>query len=177
MKESLKSCGFPRSGNTYLNQALNLLYYPTEEVNLNKHTVVAIKKATRILVTFRNPIDSIASWHNYPSDGHLKKDVEFYLRFYCAVLENLNKIVLMDFETFTKNIDYIKNQVFNNFGFVTNSNATDYDIKYAMIKNNKKINLPRNNQEELMLIKEELKTMSNFEECLQIHENLKNNAL
>jgi hypothetical protein len=44
MKDLITSA-FPRSGSTYLNQALQLLYYSTEPVNINRHSVVAIEKA------------------------------------------------------------------------------------------------------------------------------------
>ena len=173
MKELLITSGFPRSGSTYLNQALNLLYYPEQEVNWNRHTVVAIEKANRIMVTFRNPADSIASWQKYPSNGHLEEDVRFYIRFYSAVLDNLNKVVLMDFDYFTKDIEYIKDKVFKNFSIETNRYVTDAQVKEAMLANGKDINLPRNNKEELALVKEQLQNTAGFDKCLELHAQLK----
>ena len=125
------------------------------------------------MVTFRNPADSIASWQKYPSNGQLEEDVKFYIRFYSAVLDNLNKVVLMDFEYFTKDIDYIKDKVFKNFGIETNRYVTDEQVKQAMLANDKHINLPRNNQEELALVKEQLKTMPDFDKCLELYAKLK----
>ena len=173
MKELLITSGFPRSGSTYLNQALNLLYYPEQEVNWNRHTVVAIESTNRITVPFRNPLDSITSWHKYPSGNQLEADVKFYIRFYSAVLENLNKIILMDFDIFTKDTDYIKDQIFKGFGFSTNRYVTDPDIRQAMLANNKEINLPRNNQEEIALVKEQLPSISGFDKCLELYAQLK----
>ena len=149
MKELLITSGFPRSGNTYLNQALNLLYYSEQEVNSNRHTVVAIDKSNRIIVPFRNPTDSIASWHNYPSGGNLESDVQFYIRFYSAVIDNLHKVVLMDFDYFTKDVDYTKDKVLKNFGIETNCFVTDSQVKEAMLANGKNINLPTHNQQQL----------------------------
>lgn len=173
MKELLITSGFPRSGSTYLNQSLNLLYYPDQEVNWNRHTVAAIEKANRIMVTFRNPADSIASWQKYPSNGHLEEDIRFYIRFYSAVLGSLNKIVLMDFDYFTKDIDYIKDKVFKNFGIETNRYATDSQVREAMLANGKDINLPRNNKEELALVKEQLQNTAGFDKCLELYAQLK----
>lgn len=176
MKELLITSGFPRSGSTYLNQALNLLYYPDQEVNWNRHTVVAIEKANRIMVTFRNPADSIASWQKYPSNGHLEEDVRFYIRFYSAVLDNLNKVVLMDFDYFTKDLDYVKGKVVNNFGLETNRYVTDSQVREAMLANGKDINLPRNNKEELDAVKMALVNTLEFQACLDLYAQLKNYA-
>ena len=173
MRELLITSGFPRSGSTYLNQALNLLYYPDQEVNWNRHTVVAIENATTIMVTFRSPEDSIASWHTYPSGSQLESDIRFYIRFYSAVLDNLNKVVLMDFDYFTKDIYYIKDKVFKNFGIDTNRYVTDAEVKEAMLANDKQINLPRNNQEELALVKEQLQNITGFDKCLELYAQLK----
>lgn len=176
MKELLITSGFPRSGSTYLNQALNLLYYPEEKVNPNKHTVVAIKNANLIMVTFRNPADSIASWHVYPWQSTLEEDVNFYIRFYSAVLDNLNKIVLMDFDYFTKDLNYIKNKISTNFGIEAVAETTDAKVKEAMLVNGKEINLPRNNQEELEAVKIALVETPEFQTCLDLYAQLKNCA-
>lgn len=173
MKELLITSGYPRSGSTYLNQALNLLYYPEQKVNTNRHTVSAIDKANRIMVTFRNPVDSVASWQKYPSQASLEADIKFYIRFYSAVLNNLSKVVLMDFDFFTKDIDYIKDKVFKNFGLTASRFVTDEDVKQAMLTNGKEINLPRNNQEELARVKEELPNVPGFDKCLELYAQLK----
>lgn len=174
MKELLITSGFPRSGSTYLNQALNLLYYPEQQVNWNRHTVVAIENANQIMVTFRNPVDSIASWNIYPWQSMtIEEDVKFYIRFYSAVLDNLNKVVLMDFDHFTKDLDYIKDKVFKNFGIETNRYVTDAQVKEAMLANDKHINLPRNNKEELSATKEQLVNEPFFEQCTKLYSKLK----
>ena len=173
MKELLITSGFPRSGNTYLNQALNLLYYPEQEVNSNKHTIAAIEKTNQIIVTLRNPTDSIASWHTYPSGGQLESDIKFYIRFYSAVLDNLSKVVLMDFDYFTKDINYTKDKVFKNFGIDTNRYVTDVQVKGAMVATDKHINLPRNNKEELNTVKEQLVNQPLFDECINLYKQIK----
>lgn len=176
MKDLLITSGFPRSGSTYLNQAINLLYYPEQEVNWNRHTVVAIENATTVMVTFRNPVDAIASWHKYPSFGQLDADIKYYIRFYKAVLDNIKKVVLMDFDCFTKDIDYIKDKIFKNFGIGTDNYVTDAQVKEAMLANGKEINLPRNNQEELEAVKIALVETPEFQTCLDLYAQLKNCA-
>jgi len=173
MKNLLISSGYPRSGNTYLNQALNLLYYPDSRAKENNHTVVAIQNADTIIVPFRNPLDSIASWHKYPSWGTLEEDVKYYTRFYTAVLNNLSKVVLMDFDKFIQDIEFIKLQVFTNYNLTTNKLVTNNDVKMAMLVNGKEKNLPRNNKEELDLVKSNLKSMPEFQECLDLYVSLK----
>lgn len=172
MKELVTSA-YPRSGSTYLNQALQLLYYPTKPVNNNRHTVVAIDNSDKIMVPFRNPKDSIASWHKYPSNGLLEADIKYYVRFYSCVLNNLNKVILMDFDKFTQDIEYIKSQVSVNYNLTTDKSVTDNNVKIAMLVNNKEINLPRNNKAELDLIKSNLELMPEFQECLNLYDRLK----
>jgi hypothetical protein len=172
MKELITS-GFPRSGNTYLNQALQLMYYPSDLVNDNRHTVVAIEKSKKIMVPFRNPIDCIASWHKYPSSGELELDIKYYIRLYSFVLNNLNKVVLMDFDLFTNDLEYIKTKVFENFGLTTAQNVTDSQIKEAMLTNGRERNLPQNNKEEINTTKAALQTIPEFSQCSDIYQQLK----
>lgn len=173
MKELLITSGFPRSGSTYLNHSLNLLYYPQEEVNYNRHTVVAIDLSNKILVPFRNPVDAIASWHLYPIESTIEQDINFYIRFYSSVLERQNKVILMDFDKFTADIDYIKDQVFKNFSLSTNRYVADENVKEAMLANDKHINLPRNNKEELQAVKELISNTEGFDKCLELYAQLK----
>lgn len=173
MKDLLVTCGFPRSGNTYLNYALNLLFYPQEQVNWNRHTVASLEEANKIIVPFRNPIDSISSWHKSSSGGQINEDIAFYVRFYSAVLENANKIVFMDFDYFTKDIEYIKNKVSKTFNLDSKQDITNFEIKEKMLMNGKNQNLPRNNQEELLEVKLVLQDLPNFSKCLELHNLLK----
>ena len=172
MKDLITSA-FPRSGSTYLNQALQLLFYPSDSVNLNRHTVSSIEKSEKIIVPFRNPKDSIASWHKYPSNGLLEADIKYYVRFYSFVLGNLDKVVLMDFDNFTQEIEYIKSKVFDNYNLITNALVTNDEVKMAMLVNGKEINLPRNNKEELDLIKASLESMPEFNQCIDLYARLK----
>jgi hypothetical protein len=153
------------------------LYYPTKPVNENRHTIVAIEKMDKILVPFRNPKDSIASWHNYPSEGSLESDVRFYIRFYSFVSNNLSKIVLMDFNNFTNDIDYIKDKVLKNFAIQTNCYVTDAQVKEKMLTNAKEINLPTQNQTQLLETKTLLLKVLGFQECILIYDKLQQAAI
>lgn len=169
----LITSAYPRSGSTYLNQALQLLYYPSAAVNENRHTTIAIDKSKKIIVSFRNPLGSIASWHRYPSGGLLEADIQYYVRFYSYVLSNLDRVVLMDFDIFTQDLEYIKSKVLENFGIATNEVVTDSQVKESMLLNNKEINLPRNNRDELDAVKSVLKTLPEFQACLGVYAQLK----
>ena len=177
MKELLITSGYPRSGNNYLNQALNLMYYPNDQVNWVRHTTRAIDKAEKIMVTFRNPLDSISSWHNYPSNGSLTADVNYYLRFYSSVLQNLNKVVLMYFDYFINGIDYIKNKAFNNLQIKSCNDISHQQVIDAMVKNQKVMNLPRNDKNELLQTKTLLRKVKGFDDCLKIHNILVEQSL
>lgn len=156
-----------------MNQALNLLYYPEQKVNITRHTVVSIEKANQIIVPFRNPLDSIASYHIFPGAEKIEFDIKFYIRFYNAILSNLNKIILMDFDHFTKDIEYIKNKILKHFDIITSNQVTDDKIKESMLANGKEANLPRNNKAQLDSVKLQLKEMPEFNECLDLYNTIK----
>lgn len=173
MRQQLITTGFPRSGNMYLNYALKELYFNEEKVNIPWHLTSVIQEMPKVLVPFRNPLDSIPSWYNYQKEALLENDIKFYIRFYSATLENLDKVVLMDFDYFTKDIEYIKDKVSKNFGIDTDRSVTDAQVKEAMLAGNKEINLPRNNQEELNAVKEQLANQPLFEKCVELFNELK----
>jgi len=173
VKELLITSGYPRSGSTYLNHALHLFYYPDEEINQNRHTVIAIEKAERIIVPFRHPVDAIASWNVYPLPSKLEDDIKFYLRFHNAVINNVDKIILFDFDLFTRDVNYIKTQIADKLQLETNKVITDAIVKQLMLQNKKELNLPRDNQLTLLEVKKELETLSQYEECVNIFTKLK----
>lgn len=173
MKNLLITSGYPRSGNTYLNYALHALYYPKDAVNINRHTIAAIQKTDKIIVPFRNPLDAIASWHLYDLPSTQKEDIDFYIRFHTFVLDNLHKIILMDFDFFTVNLDYITNKISTHFETQAYNNVSSKNIKNQMLLDEKYINLPRNNKLDLQTIKNKLQQISAFDKCLEIYAKLK----
>lgn len=177
MKKLLATSGYPRSGNVYLNKALQLFYFPEQPVYFQRHTVKSIDNSKSIIIPFRNPIDCISSFNylnmQYGVVNDISVDIKFYIRFHSAVLNNLNKVILMDFDFFTKDIDYIKNKVFKNFGIKTDNYVIDAQVKEAMLANDKHINLPRNNKEELNTVKEQLVNQPLFDECINLYKQIK----
>jgi hypothetical protein len=173
VRDLLITTGFTRSGNTYLNYSFRSLYYPQENPRLNFHSVSSMEKYDHLFVPFRNPKDCIASWHRYPSGGHLEEDIKYYLRFYKAALENLDKITLMDFNKFTTSLEYIKDKVKGSLDLDQVANPTDSKIKATMIDSEKTINLPVNNKAELDVIKAQIVEIPSFQECIELYDSLK----
>ena len=172
MRDLLITTGFPRSGNTYLNYSFKSLYYPEENPRLNFHSVSSMGKHDHLFVPFRNPQDCIASWHNYPSNGQLEEDIKYYLRFYTAALENLNKLTLMDFNKFTKDLEYIKDKVKSSIDIEGIYDVSDEEIKGYMLNDKKNKNLPLPVINDVSLTKEALLNTESFKECLVIYNNL-----
>jgi len=170
-KEILRTSAFPRSGSTFLNYALKSLYF-AEDANTNFHTIKSIDKYEKLIVPFRNPIDSIPSWNHYPSNDKLPMDIKYYLRFYSEVINRLDRVVLFDFSKFTVDLDYIKTRVYENFFIEPLFETTIKDIQALMIESGKEINLPRNNKEELDKIKAELIQIPEFQDCIDLYNRL-----
>lgn len=169
----LITSGFPRSGNYFLKYSLSALYEPKYQISGVQHTTKSFIKNNLTLVPFRNPLDSIASWQIFESKGSLSDDVNFYIRFYSAILENLEKIILLDFDSFTKNFIYIENKLFDTLQILANENVTDVQVKENMLEDGYQLNLPRNNKEELALVKEQLQNTAGFNQCLKLYAQLK----
>ena len=168
--KKIPTSGYPRSGNNFLNNSLHLLYHSDLKIN---HTVAAIQKEKQIVVPLRNPLDCISSWNNFMDNQNLLPDIKFYLRFHYAVKENLNKITLMDFNYFTKDITYIQDKVAADFSITTDKVVTVDEVEKAMLENDKEINLPRNNKDLLNATKEELAKMPELQECIDLYAYLK----
>jgi hypothetical protein len=176
MKDLLVTSAYPRSGQTFLNFSLKYLYY-TDAVNLNLHTVKPLINLKRPIVSVRNPLDCISSWSNYGILANQKKDligdVKFYIRFYNAVLDNKNKLVILEFEKFTVDGNYIVNKIKDAFD-IDPINVWNLDaIKNSMLENGKDINLPVDNYDNINRLKQELQTMPEFQECVKLYATLK----
>lgn len=171
-KKLLKIVGYPRNGNTYLSHILNASYYPEEEMNNFWHTVLKLDAYPKVIVPYRNPLDCIASWHLLLRSKDLAMDIKYYIRFYTAVLER-NNLVLLKFESFTKDFQYVYLNINKHFGIDPVAFPTDFQIKETMLNSNRENNLPRDNQEELNSIKERLQDMLDFDKCIQLYERLK----
>lgn len=169
----LITSGFPRSGNYFLKYSLSALYEPKYQISGVQHTTKSFIKNNLTLVPFRNPLDSIASWQIFESKGSLSDDVNFYIRFHSAVLENLDKIILLDFNSFTKDFIYIENRLLDRLQILANKNVTDVEVKAKMLEDGYQLNLPRNNKEEIDKIKAEILKSPYFIECLEIYDQLK----
>jgi hypothetical protein len=176
LQDLLVTSGFPRSGNTFVNYAFNKLFN-LEHVNNNKHTVIAIESREHTFVPFRNPLDAISSWHLYQDEflvdpRLLENDFKFYLRFHNSLKKLSDKVTLLDFDLFKDDLGYLSAKVTNLYP-VTPSDVTLEEVKNSMSESDKKINLPRNTEEQKQEIQEWMKGTDLYQECVSVHQLLK----
>jgi hypothetical protein len=92
--------GFPRSGTTYLTEAIRLDNLEIQIASHSHgHSLIKLGKffKKQIYITYRNPIDSCASL--IVRDGFdAKSSLKLYLSYYRYVLENQHHLSLVDFE-------------------------------------------------------------------------------
>lgn len=174
-KSALVTCGFPRSGNTFLNEVLHLTYFPELSVNLRDHSVKFLLNQKKVIVPLRNPADAMTSWHLFksPNDSKLDLHIKYYLRFHNAVLQSKSNVVILDFDYFIKDTDYIKNKIFNNFNLKAKQNVTCEQVKKVMLEKGYSKNLPQDNQIETKIVKDKLSNLSGFDQCLELYAQLK----
>lgn len=188
VKDLLRTCGAPRNGNSYINQCLNLLYYTDEDVSLNFHNTDEFLSRKMTICPYRNPLDACSSDYLELPDlqisgqvvlsGTSSKDfsdtaINEYIVFYQIVLENEDKICLLDFDRFTTDIQYVKDRIYKYFNLKSNILVTDKNIKDELIKNLKFKNLPRDNKEENEKAKKEILNNKNFKKATEIYDKLK----
>ena len=104
-------CGFPRTGTTYA-QALLGSHLATGQRSWHTHDVLAIDSYHRaglpVVVTLRDPIDTVASWSTYHGDTPSPTSITRRLRAYEAWHRRLTQwvphvsLVGMHFESFTQ---------------------------------------------------------------------------
>jgi hypothetical protein len=164
---------FCRSGQTFTRHALELLFgIDLPETN---HSVRFLQENENVLVTFRNPLDAIASWHYFQVEREqsptLLADIAFWKRYYTYVLKNPEHITLLDFEKFTVDLDYLVAKV----GQEPVATVTISQVKAHMATNQKNhTHLPTAERDAATAaIKAELETMPEFQELLPLYEQLK----
>lgn len=146
---------FPRSANTYLRYLLWASYCPNEQKVLAWHTERKIAESNEIFVSFRNPADAIASLtlmspiqknileNNEVGTGFIK----YYVRINRAALNNLHKAIILDFDKFIYDHEYIYSKVKDKIGLDPMQKLSNEDIIKIMKDNNKQLYLPLNNEE------------------------------
>jgi phage regulator Rha-like protein len=174
--------GFPRSGNTFLYTSLKEIY-KNKEVLIYTHSTADIKKLiknkTIVCFTFRNPVDSVASWfhyrHNYLTrkiDDKIEDDLNFWIRINSYALENKRELTLLNFHRFSNDLVYIQNTIKQ----VHNIDPTDTysidEMKEIVFRENEDINLPRDNQPELEEIRNRVVSLPLYSKAVELLQSL-----
>lgn len=141
---------------------------------MTSHKRKDFEKYDRIIMPLRSPVEAIASSHIFAKEmNDLNLHLKFYLYFHKFALMYKKRIVIMKFEQFTTDIDYIKTQVLENFQIEPQNEVSIEEIKNSMLNHDESYFLPRNNKDELDRVKGEILASPYFDECLELYEKLK----
>jgi len=174
-------CGYPRSGNTYLNHYVSMAY-GDGEFKGNWHTEDKVRNSTgKVMVSIRNPLDCIASWANYQlslfnfdltevTEDSVEDDINYYLRFMQAVLDNKDNCVIFDFDEFTTDLSYADSLI-SEVGLTKIVSVSDAGVKAAMNENQRQRNLPEDT--DLSAIKTMVQNNSKYADCVAIYNAVK----
>jgi hypothetical protein len=177
--------GYPRSGNTFLNCAISLMY-AIDEPRYN-HTVKALEHFEKILTPYRNPVDCISSW-SYLQQTNLKRndqvlsetidsDITYYIRFGEKSLEVKKKITFLNFDIFTKDLAYIEEAVAKTFGLKKVRTASLDEVKEYMLTTSRSNNLPQNNRVALDALKLKVSSNPSIDRCLEIYQEIHTHSI
>jgi hypothetical protein len=98
--------GFPRSGNSYLNNLLTVAF--PGNVTLFNHNEDRLDLVNTV-VPIRNPYECIPSLSVFSEGQDLKKIEQRYLTFHKKVLKNIDNLIIVDFqELIEKPLDIVK---------------------------------------------------------------------
>lgn len=175
-------CGYPRSGNTYLNHYVSMAY-GDGEFKGNWHTEDKVKNSTdKVMVSIRNPLDCVSSWANYQltlfnfdltevTAESIEDDINYYLRFMQAVLDNKDNVVLFDFAEFTTDLSYVDAIIAAETPLTKLRTVSDADVKAAMDENQRQRNLPEDT--DLSAIKTMVQNNPKYADCVAIYNAVK----
>lgn len=179
--------GYPRSGTTFLKSALDEIF-PDYEFSLCRHTVWELKddisKGNIPIVPFRYPLDSIGSWSIYRQENilnathfnwhndNLEGDIKFYLRINTEILKLKDSIVLMPFEKFADNIEFITQRISVKLGLVPNGDPDLERIKANMRSGIARLNLPRETKEIIETVKPQILQHPLYADTLSLYQRL-----
>lgn len=178
-------CGFPRSGNMFLYSSLASIY-GSNAIDRPNHAVLKLKEVvdnnSNVVVPFRKPEDCIASWalykeviypdYAYNLTYSINDHISFYLRYMTECLLVKDKVVFLDFEKFTENINYVKTLILEKFSISTDSDLTILDIKEKMILDGLSIHLPTDTAPQLQGYKTQVLENERYQELLEIHSQI-----
>jgi hypothetical protein len=97
-------CGFPRSGNLYLHSVLQNSF---PQINFYEKvgSIISLNLQNSI-VPIRNPYYSVPSWSVFNNEPNLESIACWNLRFLQKVLDNMENLIIVDFNELI--IDYTK---------------------------------------------------------------------
>ena len=101
----------------------------------------------------RNPLDALVSYSflGQMTDAELHKNnafigmVKYYVRLNKTALQNKHKIILLDFDLFTQNTDYIYDKADKHLGIKPVQTLTAKEVLDIMSEHNKHEHIPRDN--------------------------------
>jgi hypothetical protein len=181
---NLVIAGFFRTGNTFLETCIESMYKDVKCISLHEHSVIYLSKQVEqknnIIVPIRNPIDTVASFYEFKKFLNRKDagvdidlDIKFYTRYMNYVYENFDNILCLDFDIFTKNLDYISNLISKKFKIEKTNNA-DLDLINEYMERNKKMFFNKRNEYLPDLkIKEDALNLNEAQEAIEIYSKIK----
>lgn len=183
-KKQIIVSGFPRSGNTFLRNLIKNSY-TNFIVPIHIHNFAYVEQnydKNYFIVPIRNPKDAIGSWDYYrdfyvEKNSHInnfdkKSGFFYYNNFYERVLKLSDKVLILDFDKFTSDVEYVYSSIYKFYSEAPEVKITIDDIKELMILNGQNINIPQNNKESLDIYKNNVLLDNDYYKCLELYNSI-----
>jgi len=169
--------GYGRSGNTFLQLALEKMYNQVIVSDHNHNSLYFVNRlGSQIVMPIRNPLDSVASFYTFQTynkiNTTLDKCLNHYIEYFTQVNKHKDKLCLLDFEEMTKNLEYVKNKIKNKYSLESNKNIDLKQIETDMASNYPMFFYNRSKAKPTERTKQEILTLSNYLEALDVWNNL-----
>ena len=177
MKNIIYVTGYGRSGNTFLQIALEKMY---NKIIVSDHNHTSLYFVNRlgfqIVMPIRNPLDAVASFYTFQTynkiETTLDKCLNHYIEYFTQVNKHKNKLCLLDFDKMTKNIEYVKNEIKRKYSLESNNNIDLKQIEREMIAYYPMFFYKRTKAKTTEQTKQEILTSRNYVEAVNIWKNL-----
>lgn len=170
---------FPKTGDRILKDAF-IRMYPSVDVVKSNGTVADFSlnsNDVKIVTSLRNPEDSISRAMSTKKAflGDIDTVEEFtayYLRFYTAVLENKDNILVLDYDVFFADFSNVDEKIKEAFGLDAEVTLTFEELHNEAVNDEKSvISLP--SESELNSFKQQVLSDSNYAKCLSLYNQIK----
>ena len=165
--------GYGRSGNTFLQIALQKMYSKVIVSDHNHNSLYFVNRlGSNVVIPIRNPLDSVASYYSFLTYNKvtttIDKCLENYIDYFSKIQHHKDKLCLLDFNKMTTDLTYIENQIENKYGCAVDKKIDIKEVEQEMTKNHSMFFYTRSEAKASQKIKQQVLDSNYYNQALTL---------